>query len=206
MENNKKIHKDVRLSELNQILEPYHIEFFPKKINQYGDSVFATIVGYKNARTDMEILDNVVGCENWQVKYERDSKGILQCGIGIYSEIRKQWIWKFSNGIPSQFEKEKGEYSDAFKRAGYMWGIGRCLYHLPPIKIQLHDREWKEKSGGGVMATGFLKPQSWNWDIWIDYENQVYEQIVVSDKSGNILFNLEPHKKKFKDISNKQNQ
>lgn len=197
--------KDVKLSDLGKMLEVHHIEFMPKKIFQYKDSVYAQILAYKNARTDMEILDDVVGPENWQNDYKRDSKGVLQCGIGVWSDIRKDWIWKWSNGVPSQFEKEKGEYSDAFKRAGYMWGIGRCLYEFPKMRVQLQDREWKEKPGGGVMATGFLKPESWNFEVWIDYDQGVYEQVVISDKAGNQLFNLEPHKKKFKDITNKQN-
>ena len=200
-----KTKKDVTLALLGEILEDYHLEFMPKSIVQYGDSVYAIILAYKNARTDMEILDTVVGPENWQNKYKRDSNGVLQCGIGVWSTIREEWIWKWSNGVPSQFEKVKGEYSDAFKRAGYMWGIGRCLYNFPKIRIQLQDKEWQEKKGGGVMATGFLKPENWDWEIWIDYQEQTYEQIVISNKAGNILFNLEPHKKKFKDITNKQN-
>ena len=80
----------------------------------------------------MEILDEAVGPMNWQVKYARDTKGVLQCSIGIRDEISGEWVWKkTSNGTESDYEKEKGEYSDAFKRAGFMWGIGRTLYNFP---------------------------------------------------------------------------
>lgn len=195
---------EMKFIELQSILEPHQLEFMPKRVVQYGESVYVQILAYKNARTDMEVLDRVVGAENWQNEYKRDSSGILQCGIGIWSENRNEWIWKWSNGKVSQIEKEKGEYSDAFKRAGYMWGIGRCLYDFPKVMIQLNDKEWREKPTGGVEATGFLKPDSWNWDIWIDYETQSYEQIVVTDKRGTIKFNLEPHKAKFKDPANRQ--
>ena len=197
--------RDVTLADLGQMLDVPHLEFMAKSLRQYNETVYAIIIPYKNARVDMEILDSVVGRENWQNEYRRDSKGILQCGIGIWSKVREEWIWKWSNGVPSNFEKEKGEYSDAFKRAGYMWGIGRCLYNFPPIKVQLNDREWKEKAGGGVQATGFLKPDAWEWDIWIDFQENCYEQVVVADKAGNVLFNLEPHKKKYKNLENKQN-
>lgn len=202
MEKNK---RDMNLSELGAVLEPHHLEFMPKSIYESSNGqVYAQVLAYKNARTDMEILDTVVFPENWQNEYKRDSNGVLQCGIGIYSEVRGEWIWKWSNGVPSKVEKEKGEYSDAFKRAGYLWGIGRCLYSFPRIKISLNDKEWK-RDGDKVRATGYLKPTNWDFEIWIDYQSKEYEHIVVTDKQGTIKFNMNPHKKKFKDPTNRQN-
>ena len=42
--------------------------------------------------------------------------------------MNKQWIAKTDCGVESFAEKEKGEASDAFKRAGFNVGIGRELY------------------------------------------------------------------------------
>ena len=85
---------------------------------------------YKNARCDMNILDETVGSEHWQRKHY-ECKGNLFCEIGIYDERTGQWIWKGDCGSESNTEKEKGEASDSFKRAGFNWGIGRELYTAP---------------------------------------------------------------------------
>lgn len=78
----------------------------------------------------MNILDETVGSEHWQRKHY-ECKGNLFCEIGIYDESTGQWIWKGDCGSESNTEKEKGEASDSFKRAGFNWGIGRELYTAP---------------------------------------------------------------------------
>ena len=126
------MNEKIELHKLSTPLEASDIDFKPKNINVYGDNVYCTLLAYKDARVDMYMLDDICGHENWQNKFKRDSKGVLQGGIGI--KCNGEWVWKWSNGTPSDFEKEKGEYSDAFKRAGFMWGIGRCLYDMVNIK------------------------------------------------------------------------
>ena len=60
---------------------------------------------------------------------------LLEQKIG--NEDKKQWIWKWDCGVESAFgDKEKGEASDSFKRAGFNWGIGRELYTSPFIFIE----------------------------------------------------------------------
>ena len=89
---------------------------------------------YKDARCDMNILDETVGEENWQ-RDHKEIKGNLYCGVAIYDEKKSQWIWKWDCGTESNTEKEKGEASDSFKRACVNWGIGRELYTSPNIAI-----------------------------------------------------------------------
>lgn len=88
---------------------------------------------YKTARTDMALLDETVGAENWQKDY-RTIDGKLFCGIGCRFKDG-EWVWKWDTGTPSNMESQKGEASDAFKRAGFCWGIGRELYSAPYIWI-----------------------------------------------------------------------
>lgn len=98
---------------------------------------------YKNARVDMDILDEVVGAENWQRKHEVIN-GNLYCHVGIYSKDKNEWVWKSDCGTESNTEKEKGEASDAFKRACVNWGIGRELYTAPKnmlIPCELNERK-----------------------------------------------------------------
>ncbi|MBQ1450555.1 MAG: hypothetical protein IIZ12_06470 [Eggerthellaceae bacterium] len=87
---------------------------------------------YKDARCDMRLLDETVGPERWQKRYECID-GKLFCSIGI--EFDGEWIWKQDVGTPSNMEADKGHASDAFKRAGFNWGIGRELYTAPFIWV-----------------------------------------------------------------------
>ena len=94
---------------------------------------------YKDARVDMNILDETVGASNWQNKFY-EHKGILFCSLGINTnyakpELSDRWVWKDDAGVESNTEAEKGNASDARKRAGFAWGIGRELYTAPFIKI-----------------------------------------------------------------------
>lgn len=91
-----------------------------------------TLLLYKNARVDMDILDETVGAEYWQKRY-KEIKGNLYCEIGIYNKELKEWIWKEDCGVESFSDKEKGEASDASKRSAVNWGIGRELYTAPNI-------------------------------------------------------------------------
>ena len=89
---------------------------------------------YKDARTDMNILDETVGAMNWKKSYALID-GQLFCTIEIWDDEKKQWIGKQDVGIESNTEAEKGRASDAQKRSGFAWGIGRELYTAPFIWI-----------------------------------------------------------------------
>lgn len=117
-----------------RLLKANEIEVKVKQVKETG----LVALLYKTARTDMDILDEEYGAENWQCEYE-EIKGNMYCKIGIWSEKLSQWIWKQDCGIESREDGEgnekKGEASDAFKRAGFKWGIGRELYTSPFIWI-----------------------------------------------------------------------
>ena len=87
----------------------------------------ASLLLYKDARCDMNILDEVYGPEGWQRRHEVIN-GNLYCGIGIWNKEINDWVWKWDCGTESYTEKEKGEASDSFKRAAFNIGIGRELY------------------------------------------------------------------------------
>ena len=87
---------------------------------------------YKNARVDMNILDETVGPYNWMREHSRDN---ANCSVSIYDFEKSQWICKEDTGTESQSEAEKGLASDSFKRACVNWGIGRELYTAPFIWI-----------------------------------------------------------------------
>lgn len=103
------------------------------RVGTIGDG-YATLLLYKDARVDMNILDETVGAMHWQ-RDHKELKGNLYGGVGIYDERLGQWIWKWDCGVESNTEKEKGEASDSFKRACANAGIGRELYNSPRIKV-----------------------------------------------------------------------
>lgn len=94
-----------------------------------------TLLLYKDARCDMNILDETVGNDNWQ-RDHKEVKGNLYGGVSIWDDTKKQWITKWDCGTESNTEKEKGESSDSFKRACVNWGIGRELYTAPVIRVK----------------------------------------------------------------------
>lgn len=116
-----------------RLLNADEIEVKVKQIKENG-SVFLL---YKTARTDMALLDETVGPMSWQSDY-RVINDNLYAGIGIHS-AELGWIWKWDCGVESREDgdgnEKKGEASDAFKRAGFKWGIGRELYTAPFIWI-----------------------------------------------------------------------
>lgn len=101
------------------------------RIGQVGDG-YCTLLLYKDARVDMDILDETVGAMNWQRTHSREN---ANCEIGIYDNDKQQWVWKEDTGTESNTEAEKGLASDSFKRACVNWGIGRELYTAPLIRV-----------------------------------------------------------------------
>ena len=93
---------------------------------------------YKDARVDMDILDESVGPYNWKREHTF-KEGKLYCSVSIWDKEKQQWIIKSDCGTESNTEKEKGEASDSFKRACVNWGIGRELYTAPFIWVKAED-------------------------------------------------------------------
>ena len=118
------------------------------KIKQVKENGIVALL-YKTARTDMDILDETVGPENWECNYE-EIKNNLYCSISIWCDGR--YVTKKDCGIESREDEEgnekKGEASDAFKRAGFKWGIGRALYTSPFIWIPSDKAKIVESNNG----------------------------------------------------------
>ena len=100
----------------------------------------ASCVAYIDARDVMDILDQVVGTENWQSDF-KEIKGNLYAGVGIRLNNSIEWVWKWDCGTESNTEKEKGESSDAFKRAAVKWGVGRFLYDIPIQYVKSNEKK-----------------------------------------------------------------
>lgn len=136
---------------------------------------------YKDARVDQNILDETVGAENWQRKHEIIG-GNLFCSVGIYVENRNEWVWKQDVGTESYTEKEKGQASDAFKRACFNWGLGRELYTAPFIWVT--DADIKGKDGRFTTYDRFEVKE-------IGYtDKKITKLSIVNAKSRKVVYTL----------------
>lgn len=103
-----------------------------------------TLLLYKDARCDMNVLDETVGPMNWKREHTRDNRN---CIVSIYDTEKKEWVSKEDTGTESNTEADKGLASDSFKRACVNWGIGRELYTAPFIFVKKEDCNIHSTSG-----------------------------------------------------------
>lgn len=160
---------------------------------------------YKDARCDMNVLDETVGAMNWKRSHVRDN---ANCIVSIYDDEKQEWVSKEDTGKESAGEAEKGLASDSFKRACVNWGIGRELYTSPFIWIMPNNKEMgievKEVDGETGEVTKVKKEFYINskgkWetktrftvtDIGYD-ENREINLLVIKDNKGHTRFELMP--------------
>lgn len=115
-----------------RLLTPDEIEV---RQQQSDNKTYATFLLYKTARTDREHLTAMYG-NKWKNEF-KIIDGKLYCSISVFDDELKQWISREDVGTESNIEQDKGRASDAFKRAGFLWGIGDELYSAPNIKVGL---------------------------------------------------------------------
>ena len=161
-------------------LKASEIEVRVGNIAKSGNGFFLLL--YKNARVDANVLDETVGCFNWQSKYYQ-VKNTMVCSVGIYNEERKEWTFKDNGGDDDyQAEQVKAELSDAFKRACFNWGIGRELYYSPKIWVEA-------TSENDTKARYSVKI------IEYDKNKRITDLTIVNDKTNEVVFFYQNGKK-----------
>lgn len=149
---------------------------------------YCMLLLYKDARADMDVLDETVGPMRWKREHLRDN---ANCRVSIYDDDIKEWVSKEDTGTESFSEAEKGLASDSFKRACVNWGIGRELYTAPTIFILPNkdmipkgkDKEFYENEKGKIETkTRF-------WVEYIDYDNnRNIQNLIIRDNKNHIRF------------------
>lgn len=167
---------------IQKLSEPLKITDIDFRIQSITEKGFATILAYKDARVDMNRLDEVLGAL-WQDTYELID-GQLFCSIGI--RVDGEWVWRQDVGTESMTEKEKGRASDAFKRAGFRWGIGRELYDYPRINLMLKPNEFTA-SNGRARQTYHLRLNQWTWNISSSEDGKIIK-LTAHDQNGDLRF------------------
>lgn len=162
-------------------LKADEIECRPQQIDKNGK--WASLLLYKNARVDMNILDEVYGSTGWQRTHELIN-GQLFCTIEIWDNEKKCWVKKQDVGTESNMDAEKGRASDAFKRAGFNVGIGRELYTAPTIFINLSQDEIMNYNGTCKLKAKIhfaVKSIVYN-------DNCEIKSLVIIDQNGHVRY------------------
>lgn len=163
-------------------------------------SNYCTLLLYKDARVDMNILDETVGQMNWKKSYLRDN---ANCVVSIYDNDKKEWVSKEDTGTESFSEAEKGLASDSFKRACFNWGIGRELYTAPSIII-IPNKEMIKKGKDSEFYQndkGKYETKTRFWVEIIDYDdNRNIKDLVIRDDKNHIRF-IQLTKEKEKELA-----
>ena len=169
-------------------LKPEEIQVRMASCSQKG----ARFLLYKDARCDMDILDETVGVGNWQRKHY-EQKGNMYCSVGVNVHYHSptsepMWVWKDDCGSESNTEREKGEASDSFKRACVNWGIGRELYTKIPIFIGMKTVESGERRRNGQPV--YMPADPWVRFVVTDvqYDGKKITGLQISDTDGLVAF------------------
>ncbi len=129
----------MNINDLKKPFDPKLISWRVGATNKKKNNGVATkgiALAYIDARDVMQRLDDVCGIGNWQNKHPH-ANGKTSCAIGI--KIDNEWVWKENGAGDSDTEAEKGAFSDSFKRAAVLWGIGRYLYDVPNIWVEVDE-------------------------------------------------------------------
>lgn len=174
--------------DLNLLFEPFPKEAIHWRVGSTNknsaksdDDLKGIALAYIDARDVMNRLDGVCGAANWQCRYPF----VGCCEIGI--RIDGEWIWKSNGAGVTDYEAEKGQYSDAFKRAAVMWGIGQYLYSL--------INEWVPIKPAGKSFKLKSEPTLPNWALpgvkgrmtktqTDEYITQMREHLINADEHG----------------------
>lgn len=129
----------------NEIIKRLHEPFGPKEIEwkiqvTSQDKKRGMAVAYMDARAVQKRLDEVVGAFNWKNVYSLWHDNSQICGISIFNDDRNEWITKFDGAENSDIEPIKGGLSDSFKRAATVWGIGRYLYEIDGVWVEIEPK------------------------------------------------------------------
>ena len=124
--------------------KPFAPEDLEWRLQQtFEEKMRGIAVPYVTNRAIQNRLDEAVGPENWYNDYKpwhgAGKKEAQLCGIAIYFEGRG-FITKWDGAEDSDIEPVKGGLSDSMKRAAVQWGIGRVLYNMDTVWVNIEKR------------------------------------------------------------------
>ncbi len=129
-------------AELAMPFAPEDLEWRLQRTFEYQGEAKGVAVPYVTNRAIMSRLDDVVGPENWYNDFKpwhgTGGKEAQLCGISI--RYGDGFITKWDGAEDSDIEPVKGGLSDSMKRAAVQWGIGRVLYNMDVVFVEVEKR------------------------------------------------------------------
>lgn len=177
------------IDSLEILKKPIPLNSLDFRIQSINKGKYATILVYKDARVDMDRLDEAFTPLGWKREHSRDNHN---CIVSVWCQEKKQWVSKEDTGTESNTEQAKGLASDSFKRACFNLGIGRELYSYPTISIKLKDNEVQEFNGKFKQSFG-LKLSLWTWGI--QWDNGKISYMLAKDNNDEKRFSFGSYNK-----------
>lgn len=149
------------------------------KLNPGTQETGFEVVLYKSGTIDAIMLDRVFGPMGWKKSNETilrpDNTEKLTCTISVWNDKSGEWISKDGVGTNTDWEAEKGQETDAMKRAGFQWGIGRELkYHMPKLFFP-YD---------GCKSCFEYGEDAQNRPLFITRDKFIVEQVIYDDEES----------------------
>ncbi len=158
------------LEELRAPFDAKDIEWRVQSATENNRGVKLLVLPYLTSRSIMKRLDEVFG-GFWQSNFDLinvGNKEAFQCRLSI--KIGEEWITRSDASEVSDIEAVKGGHSNALKRAAVHWGIGRYLYELDNVWVELKDKgehyvngTFKLKGTPTHLKGGFDTPHLPSW-------------------------------------------
>ncbi|KWU17771.1 Rad52/Rad22 family DNA repair protein [Burkholderia cenocepacia] len=137
-----------KLEQLTAVFPASTIKWKVQDKKVEGNVTFGLAVPYLDARDYQNRLDTVLTPAGWANEMKPSSVGVVSA-ISIL--LDGHWVSKsdgaqfdgYSDGKGPRAKELaiKGAFSDAFKRAGVMWGIGRYLYEFKAEWVELNEKD-----------------------------------------------------------------
>lgn len=100
-------------------------------------------LAFIDARDVMNRLDEACGPFGWQTEHTVLGTRTM-CKLSIRDPETGEWISRTDGCGDTDYEAEKGSFSDSLKRAAVTFGIGRYLYDVdaPWVEVEQRGKTW----------------------------------------------------------------
>lgn len=161
---------------IKRLREPFAFKDVEWKVQvTTQDKTRGMAVAYIDSRAIQNRLDEVIGAFNWKNSFAPWQNNAQICGLSIYDSERSEWVTKYDGAENTDIEPIKGGLSDSFKRAACVWAIGRYLYELGGIWVEIEQRG----KSSAIKDNQYAKLEA-------EYNNAIAKMFGAPSTQGNI--------------------
>ncbi|RCW44252.1 Rad52/Rad22 family DNA repair protein [Paenibacillus prosopidis] len=151
-----------------EIMKRLQDPFLPDEIewrvgSTNGDKTKGIALAYVTNRAIQNRLDEVFGVFGWRNEFREWKNNSQLCGISV--KVDGEWVTKWDGADDSNMEAVKGGLSDAMKRAAYQWGIGRYLYNLESVWVDLIPAGKSHKMKAPPKLPAWALPEGYSYGV-----------------------------------------